>query len=104
MFTAQLRIVREAIDVVLRRLERLSPSDNTEQIHVLVQECLEETDQWNASPPTPRDRDVLMKRLLALHVAVTNLERDARFGPAVDLVAIRAPSASIMRQPRNGGR
>lgn len=89
MFTAQLRIVREAIDVVLRRLERLSPSDKAEQLHVWVQECLEETDQWNASPPTPRDREVLMKRLLALHVAVTKLERDARLGPAVNLVATR---------------
>jgi hypothetical protein len=89
MFTAQLRIVREAIDVVLRRLERLSPSDKAEQLHVWVQECLDETDQWNASPPTPRDREVLMKRLLALHVALTKLERDARLGPAVDLVAIR---------------
>jgi hypothetical protein len=30
-----------------------------------------------------------MKRLLALHVAVTKLERDARLGRTVDLVAIR---------------
>jgi hypothetical protein len=104
MFTKQLVIVREAIDVVLRRLGRLSPSDKAEQLHVWVQECQDETDQWNASPPTPREREVLMKRLLALHVAVTNLERDARFGPAVDLVAIRPPSATMMWQPRNGGR
>jgi hypothetical protein len=89
MFTAQLRIVREAIDVVLRRLERLSPSDKAEQLQVWVKECLEETDQWNASPPTPREREVLMKRLLALQVAVTKLERDARLGRTVDLVAIR---------------
>jgi hypothetical protein len=84
MFTAQLRIVREAIDVVLRRVECLSPSDKAEQLHVWVKECLEETDQWNASPPTPRDREVLMKRLLALHVAVTKLERDATLGSATD--------------------
>jgi hypothetical protein len=89
MFTAQLVIVREAIGIVLRRLERLSPSDKAEQLHVWVQECLDETDQWNASPPTPREREVLMKRLRALRVAVTKLERDSSLGPAVGLVATR---------------
>lgn len=30
---------------------------------------------WSAAWPTPRETDALMKRLLALHVEVTKLER-----------------------------
>jgi hypothetical protein len=32
---------------------------------------------WSASWPTPREMDVLMKRILALHVEVTKVERAA---------------------------
>jgi hypothetical protein len=32
---------------------------------------------WSAAWPTPREMDALMKRLLALHVEVTKLERQA---------------------------
>jgi len=31
---------------------------------------------WSAAWPTPREMDGLMKRLLALHVEVTTLERE----------------------------
>ena len=68
--------VRKAIDVVLHHLECLPPSDRREQLQVWVQECLQETEQWSASPPTDRARDGLMKRVLALHVEVTKLEQD----------------------------
>ena len=87
MLAARLHIVRAAIDVVLRRLERLATSDRTEQLGVWVEECLRETDRWQASLPTPRERDALMKRVLALHVEVTNLEREAAPRAANDVVA-----------------
>jgi hypothetical protein len=83
----RLAVVREAIDVVLRHLECLPWSDRTEHLHVWVHECLKQTEQWNASAPTDREREGLMKRVLALHVAVTKLERDTL--PAKREVATR---------------
>jgi hypothetical protein len=70
-------VVREAIDVVLRHLECLPTSDRAEQLRAWVQDCMQETEQWRASSPTAREREGLMKRLLALHIAVTKIERDA---------------------------
>jgi hypothetical protein len=32
---------------------------------------------WSATSPTPREMDSLMKRVLALHIDVTTLERQA---------------------------
>jgi hypothetical protein len=77
MLPSRLAVVREAIDVVLRHLECLPTSDRVEQLRAWVLDCIQETEQWRASPPTAREREGLMKRLLALHVAVTKIERDA---------------------------
>lgn len=77
MLPSRLVVVRDAIDVVLRHLEALPPSDRREQLRAWVQDCLLEAEQWRASTPTAREREGLMKRLLALHVAVTKIERDA---------------------------
>jgi hypothetical protein len=74
---ARFLVVQEAIDVVLRHLECLPTSDRAELLRAWVQDCMRETEQWTASPPTDREREGLMKRLLALHVAVTKIERDA---------------------------
>jgi hypothetical protein len=71
-------VVREAIDVVLRHLEALPPSDRREQLRAGIRECLQESQQWDVLSPTDRERDGLMKRLLAVHVGVTKLERDTR--------------------------
>jgi hypothetical protein len=87
LFDARARIVREAIDVVLRRLEGVAPSDKTERLRAWAHECLQETDRWSASPPTTRERDTLMKRVLALHVEVTKLERDPERAPVADSAA-----------------
>jgi hypothetical protein len=70
-------VVREAIDVIFRHLESLPPSDRRELLRTWLHECLQESEQWSASPTTQREREALMKRLLALHVAVTTLERQA---------------------------
>jgi hypothetical protein len=73
----QLMVVRDAIDVVLRHLECLPTSDRAEQLRAWVQDWRQETEQWRASPPTAREREGLMIRLLAVHIAVTKIERDA---------------------------
>jgi hypothetical protein len=87
MFDARLQIVQAATEVVLRRLDGLSPSAKTEQLRAWIEECLQEGEQWKASPPTPREQDVLMKRVLGLHVQVTRLERERAAGTGEDVVA-----------------
>lgn len=72
---AQFVVIREATEVVLRHLERLPPSGRTEQLCVSVQECMQEVEMRSVSAPTMRELDVLMKRVLALHVEVTKLQR-----------------------------
>jgi hypothetical protein len=73
----RLAVAREAIEVVLLHLECLDPSDETERLHASVGECLRETGHWSASPPTDRERDGLMTRVLALYIDVMKLEREA---------------------------
>jgi hypothetical protein len=77
MYQARFMVVRDAVDVVLRHLECLPTSDHTEHLHVGLQDCLSETEQWTASPPTVRELETVMKRVLSLYVAVTTLERHA---------------------------
>jgi hypothetical protein len=54
---------------------------------MMVQDCLREADPWDVAPPTSRERDALMTRILALHVEVTRLERGALLGSVVDSAA-----------------
>jgi len=75
MFQAQFVVIREAIEVVHRHLESVPVSDRTRQLEARLQDCAQETEMWSAAWPTPRETDALMKRLLALHVEVTKLER-----------------------------
>jgi hypothetical protein len=73
----RLVVIQESIDVVLRHLAVLPLSDRREQLHAWVQECLEETEQWSASPPTHREYEGLMKRVLEVRIGVAKLEREA---------------------------
>jgi hypothetical protein len=77
MLQSRFVVVREAIAVVLRHLGCLPPSDRTAQLHAGLDDCLQEVERWSASPPTDRDGETVMKRVLALHVKVTKLERAA---------------------------
>jgi len=47
----------------------------TEQLHARLDDCRQEVEHWSASPPTDREGETVMKRVLALHVEVTKLER-----------------------------
>jgi hypothetical protein len=77
MSQAQFVVIREAIEVILRHLESVPPSDWAVQLQARLQDCVQETEMWAAAWPTARELDALMKRLLALHVEVTTLERQA---------------------------
>jgi len=72
-------VVREAIEIVYVHLACIPPSERTEQLSVWIHDCLRDAEQWSASPPSDRERDVLMKRVLALYVEVRKLECHARF-------------------------
>jgi hypothetical protein len=69
-------VVQEAFDVLLLHLGCLPPSEGTDLLRVRIDECILRFARWRASPPTDRERDELMKRVLGLHVEVTKLERD----------------------------
>lgn len=77
MFQAQFVVIREAIEVVLRHLESMPPSERTTQLQARLQDCVQETEMWTFAWPTRRELDAIMKRVLALHVEVTKLERQA---------------------------
>ena len=77
MLPSRFVVVRKAIDTVLRHLEGLPPSDRTELLRTWVLDCMRETERWGASPPTDREAELVMKRVLALHVAVTEMKRKA---------------------------
>jgi uncharacterized protein (DUF2267 family) len=77
MVNARFGVVRGAIEVVLRRLACMRPSDTTEQLHALLVECWQQVEQWSSSPPTDREGEILMKCVLELDDEVTKLERQA---------------------------
>jgi hypothetical protein len=75
MVRTRFMVVQEAIDVLLLHLECVPPSEGAELLRSGIDECITRLARWRASPPTDRDRDELMKRVLALHVKVTKLEQ-----------------------------
>ena len=77
MIQTHLVVIREAIEVVLRHVDGLPSSDTTDKLRVRLRDCAQDTEMWSAAWPTPREMDVLMKRILALHVEVTKVERTA---------------------------
>jgi hypothetical protein len=85
MLKTRFEVVREAIDVLFRRLERVPSSDGTEELRAAVRDCMRRAGQWSASPPPDRERDALMKRVLELHVELTNLERPVPLATAQQL-------------------
>jgi hypothetical protein len=84
-------VVQEAIDVLLRHLECLPVSERTEQLRADVRECIREAGLWSTSQPTDQAPDALMKRVLALHVELTKLERDM---PVASAKGLRGESAN----------
>jgi hypothetical protein len=48
-----------------------------EELLARAQEHQRQADEWAKAPPAPQEREHLMKRVLALHMEVTTLERQA---------------------------
>ena len=74
MLKTRFEVIRQATDVLFRRLEGLPPSDAVEELRARVRECTRKAGEWTASPPANRERDELMKCVLALHVELAKLE------------------------------
>jgi hypothetical protein len=72
------RLVRQAIDVVVRRLSALPPSPSVEELLARAREHQRQVDTWAEALPAPAEREHLMKRVLALHLEVVTLERQAQ--------------------------
>jgi hypothetical protein len=89
VFEAQLVVVREAIQGVFRHLQHVRPSERTDELLAWVLDCWQEAEQWVLSPPTDREQDALMNRILAVHLAATKLERDALLAVVKGSVATR---------------
>jgi len=70
-----LSLVRDAIEIVLRRLSTLPPSPEVEELRARVEQYLRETDGWSASPPTVEEWEKMTKRVVGLHTAVAKLEK-----------------------------
>jgi hypothetical protein len=75
MLKTRFEVVHQAIDVLFRRMERLPPSDATEELRGRVRDCMRTAGEWTATLPANRERDELMKRVLGLHVELVKLER-----------------------------
>ncbi len=73
-------VVRQAADVLFRRLSRLSPSDGTERLFAALRDFTREADQEGGSALADREWDARMKRILALHVELSRIERHAPHG------------------------
>jgi len=71
----RLALVRDAIEVVLRRLSTLPPSPEVEELRLRAEDCLQQANGWAHQAPTVEQREAVMKRALALHSAVARLER-----------------------------
>jgi glycerol-3-phosphate dehydrogenase len=75
MLKTRFEVVRQAIDVLFRRLERVPPSEEgAAELRAQVRDCMRRAGEWSASPPPERERDELMKRVLALHVELAKRE------------------------------
>jgi hypothetical protein len=75
MLKKRFEVFRQATDVLFRRLDGLPPSDIVDDLRAKVRECMRKAGEWTASPPVNRERDDLMKRVLALHLELVKLER-----------------------------
>jgi hypothetical protein len=67
------KVLRDAIDVVLRNANALPPSREREELYVKLHDCMIETEAWEIFQGSSREMDTLMKRVLAAHVTMTKL-------------------------------
>lgn len=71
----RLALVRDAIEFVLRRLLRLPPSPEVDDLRLRAEDCLQQARGWAYKPSTVEQREAVMTRVLGLHTAIARLKR-----------------------------
>lgn len=74
--SAKLSIVRDAIDVLHRRLLALPSTPEIEELRIKAAEFHEQASSWERAPPPAEERERLMKQVLKLHVDLAKIERE----------------------------
>jgi hypothetical protein len=72
--TRQLKVVHEALEVVLRRLAALPLTPEVFDLRARAEKFKREAEGWATAKPTVEAREKLMKRVLKLHVDVSKIE------------------------------
>jgi hypothetical protein len=73
----RLGLVLDAIDIVLRRLQILHPSPDAAALRVAALRQLQAAQGWERTQPPLEEQEVLMRRVLQLHIGAARLERAA---------------------------
>jgi hypothetical protein len=76
-----LGLILDAIDVVLTRLEMLSPSPDVVALRAAALRQLGEVQRWERTSPPLEEQEQLMRRVLGLHIGTARLERATRKVP-----------------------
>jgi hypothetical protein len=71
----QLRIVRDATELVVRTLSAIAPSDERDVLLQRARDSLRTVEGWSIEKPTIKQREEVMKTVLHLHAAAAKLER-----------------------------
>jgi hypothetical protein len=72
------RRVRQAIETASQALEAIPKTGEVRRFIERAALLGGEVEQWIAVPPTPEQRDELLRSVLAIHVAALQLARIAR--------------------------
>lgn len=63
----------DAVRAALDRLSKLRPSEPVLVVRKECEACEATIKAWAHEPPTPKERDEMLRKLLALHIAITTL-------------------------------
>jgi hypothetical protein len=96
--SAKLSVVRDAIDVVLRRLSTLPSTLEIEELRKKAEDFRQETDGWTSAPPAAEESGKVMKLVLKLHLEVAKLEREAGTERSPFVALFVAPFSQRSRQ------
>jgi hypothetical protein len=80
------KLTSPALNAIRQALATVSKLPESEEARELRDQCLAHehiAEQWAREPPTPEEREALMKKVLALHVKVTKVHRSS-FPPPPD--------------------
>jgi acyl-CoA reductase-like NAD-dependent aldehyde dehydrogenase len=75
--TKRTSVVLSALQVTLRHLSEIPDSPEADALKRAVADCEREAREWRTTSPTAQQREALMKRVLALHLSVAKLGREA---------------------------